>query len=57
MYTNGHFFEQNAPPNLLFEMVLKENFLLIGCSSLFIVYENMVLPSYHFFVPVVEEKN
>ena len=37
-------------------MVPEENFLLVGYSSLHIVYENMVLPSYHFFVTAVAEK-
>ena len=55
MHTNSHIFEQNAPGNLLFKMVPKENSLLVGCSRLQIVYENLVLPSYHFFVSVVEE--
>ena len=27
----------------------QENSLLVGCSSLHIVYKNLVLPSYHFF--------
>ena len=57
MHANSHIFEQNAPQNLLFKMVPKENFLLVGCSSLHIVYENLVLPSYYFFVPAVEEKS
>ena len=38
MHANGHIFEQNAPQTLLFKMVPKENFLLVGCSSLYIVY-------------------
>ena len=37
-------------------MVTTENLLLVGCSSPHIVYENLVLPSYHFFVPAVEEQ-
>ena len=56
MYTNNHIFEQNAPQNLLLEMVATENFLLVGCSSLHIVYENLVLHFYHFIVSAVEEK-
>ena len=51
----SHIFQQNAPRNLSFKMVPKENLLLVGCSSLHIVYENIVLPSYHFFFPAVEE--
>jgi hypothetical protein len=55
-HTNNHIFEQNLPRNLLFKIVSEENFLLVGCSSLQILYENIVLPSYPFFVPAVEEK-
>ena len=46
---NSHIFDQNAPRNLSSEMVAKENFLLVSCSSLHIVYENLMLPSYHTF--------
>ena len=57
MHTNNHIFQQNAPQNLLFGMVPEKNFLLVGCSSLHIAYENLLLPSYHFFVTAVEEKD
>ena len=57
MHPNSHVFEQNAPGNLLFDMVATVKFLLDGCSSLHILYENLVLPCYHFFVPVVERKS
>ena len=52
---NSRILDQNASRKFLFRMVAKENFLLVSCSSLHIVYENLMLPSYHFFVPVVEE--
>ena len=55
MHANSHIFEQNAPRNLSSGMVARENTLLVACSSLHIVYENLVLPSYHFFGPAVEE--
>ena len=57
MHANSHIFEQNAQQKFLFRMVATENLLLIGCSSLHIVYENLVLPSYNFFVTAVEEKS
>jgi hypothetical protein len=57
MHTNSHIFEQNAPQHFLFEMVTTENSLLVGCSSFYIVYENLFLSSYHFFVTAVEEKS
>jgi hypothetical protein len=47
--------EQNTSGKYLFGMVPTENFLFFGCNSLNIVYENLVLPSYPFFVPAVEE--
>ena len=50
------YFEQNLPRNLSFKMVPKENTLLVGCTNIHIVYENIVLPSYHSFVTAVEEK-
>ena len=55
MHANSHIFEQNAQRNLSFKMVPKENSLLVGCINIHIVYENIVLPSYHFFVSAVEE--
>ena len=55
MHTNNNIFEQNASRKFLFGMVATENFLLVGCSSLHIVYENMVFASYNFSVHVVEE--
>ena len=56
-HANSHIFEQNAPQNLLLGMVPKENFLLVGCSSLHIVYEYLTpcVTSYHLLGPAVEE--
>ena len=54
-HTNNKIFDQNEQQYLLFESVAENNIFWVGCTSSLIVYQNIVVASYHFFVPVVVE--
>ena len=41
--------------NISFESVAEDKTFWVGCTSIQLVYENIMFASYNFFVPVVAE--
>ena len=56
-HTNNKIFEQNEPQNISFESVARDNTFWVVCINIHILYQNIVLASYNFFVHVGAEKN
>ena len=54
-HTKKMTFNQNEQHNILFQRVTEDNTRWVWCTSIHIVYKNIVFESYNFSVPVVAE--